>query len=129
MYKQRGIVPIICDELFKEIASNTKDNKRFEVTFSMLEIYNEQVRDLLAKDNPKGGLTVRQNAKLGMFYVEGLKNTPVGSYQEIEKRMEQGSERADSTGATGDRLKEGANINRSLSALGNVISVYEFLMT
>ena len=34
-----------------------------------------------------------------------------------------GSERADSTGATGDRLKEGANINKSLSALGNVISV------
>ena len=33
-----------------------------------------------------------------------------------------GSERAGSTGATGDRLKEGANINRSLSALGNVIS-------
>ena len=26
-----------------------------------------------------------------------------------------GSERADSTGATGDRLKEGANINKSLS--------------
>ena len=37
-----------------------------------------------------------------------------------------GSERADSTGATGDRLKEGANINRSLSALGNVISVRYF---
>ena len=34
-----------------------------------------------------------------------------------------GSERAESTGATGDRLKEGANINKSLSALGNVISV------
>ena len=34
-----------------------------------------------------------------------------------------GSERADSTGATGDRLKEGANINKSLSSLGNVISV------
>ncbi|KAJ3032035.1 UNVERIFIED_CONTAM: hypothetical protein HDU68_008068 [Siphonaria sp. JEL0065] len=33
-----------------------------------------------------------------------------------------GSERADSTGATGDRLKEGAQINQSLSALGNVIS-------
>lgn len=39
-----------------------------------------------------------------------------------------GSERADSTGATGDRLKEGANINKSLSALGNVISVsYSYL--
>jgi hypothetical protein len=33
-----------------------------------------------------------------------------------------GSERADSTGATGDRLKEGAAINKSLSALGNVIN-------
>ncbi|KAF0296590.1 Kinesin-like protein KIF28P [Amphibalanus amphitrite] len=32
-----------------------------------------------------------------------------------------GSERADSTGATGDRLKEGAAINKSLSTLGNVI--------
>ena len=29
------------------------------MTFSMLEIYNEQVRDLLTKDNPKGGLQVR----------------------------------------------------------------------
>ncbi|GFS00639.1 kinesin-like protein, partial [Elysia marginata] len=139
----------------------------------MLEIYNEQVRDLLSKDSPKGGLPVRQNPKLGMFYVQNLKKVPVGSYSEIEMRMEQGtsnrtvastnmnatssrahtvvtivfdqiikdesgnetkksstmnlvdlagSERADSTGATGDRLKEGANINRSLSALGNVIS-------
>ena len=32
------------------------------------------------------------------------------------------SERADSTGATGDRLKEGAAINQSLSSLGNVIA-------
>ncbi|XP_041375232.1 LOW QUALITY PROTEIN: kinesin-like protein KIF28P [Gigantopelta aegis] len=168
----KGIVPITCDELFKTIESNTDPNKRFEVTFSMLEIYNEQVRDLLTKDNPKGGLQVRQNPKLGMFYVENLKKVPVGSYEEIEKRTEQGtasrtvastqmnatssrahtvvtitfdqiikqengetkksstmnlvdlagSERADSTGATGDRLKEGANINKSLSALGNVIS-------
>ncbi|KAK3761147.1 hypothetical protein RRG08_022551 [Elysia crispata] len=169
----KGIVPITCDELFKTMGTNQDQNKRFEVTFSMLEIYNEQVRDLLSKDNPKGGLAVRQNPKLGMFYVQNLKKVPVGSYSEIEMRMEQGtsnrtvastnmnatssrahtvvtivfdqiikddsgnetkksstmnlvdlagSERADSTGATGDRLKEGANINRSLSALGNVIS-------
>ncbi|XP_052061980.1 kinesin-like protein KIF28 isoform X12 [Mytilus californianus] len=170
----RGIVPITCDELFQTVENNSDTNRRFEVTFSMLEIYNEQVRDLLSKDNPKGGLQVRQNPKLGYFYVENLKKVPVGSYKEIEKRMEQGtasrtvastnmnatssrahtvvtitfdqiikdsdsgsetkkssvmnlvdlagSERADSTGAVGDRLKEGANINKSLSALGNVIS-------
>lgn len=33
-----------------------------------------------------------------------------------------GSERANSTGATGDRLKEGANINKSLTTLGKVIA-------
>ena len=33
-----------------------------------------------------------------------------------------GSERADSTGAKGLRLKEGANINKSLTTLGKVIS-------
>lgn len=170
----KGIVPITCDELFKTVEGNADSSIRFEVTFSMLEIYNEQVRDLLSKDNPKGGLQVRQNPKLGLFYVENLKRVPVGSYSDIEKRMEQGtasrtvastnmnatssrahtvvtitfdqiikdadsgletkkssvmnlvdlagSERADSTGAVGDRLKEGANINKSLSALGNVIS-------
>ncbi|XP_067934246.1 kinesin-like protein KIF28 [Watersipora subatra] len=171
--KNRGIVPIICDDLFKTMNQNNAANMRYEVTFSMLEIYNEQVRDLLQKENPKGGLQVRQNPKLGLFYVQSLKYVPVGSYAEIEKRIEQGtanrtvastnmnatssrahtvvtiifdqiskddsgsetkkssvmnlvdlagSERADSTGATGDRLKEGANINKSLSALGNVIS-------
>ena len=33
-----------------------------------------------------------------------------------------GSERANSTGATGERLKEGCNINKSLLILGNVIN-------
>ena len=33
-----------------------------------------------------------------------------------------GSERADATGATGERLKEGANINKSLTTLGKVIA-------
>lgn len=33
-----------------------------------------------------------------------------------------GSERANSTGATGVRLKEGANINKSLTTLGKVIA-------
>lgn len=33
--------------------------QKYQVSFSMLEIYNEQVRDLLVKNNPKGGLQVR----------------------------------------------------------------------
>ena len=56
----------------------------------MLEIYNEQVRDLLQKVNPKGGLAVRQNPKEGLFYVQALKKVAVGSYREIESRIEEG---------------------------------------
>ena len=35
-----------------------------------------------------------------------------------------GSERAESTGAKGTRLKEGANINKSLTTLGKVIILH-----
>ncbi|XP_054289837.1 kinesin-like protein Klp98A [Macrosteles quadrilineatus] len=40
-----------------------------------------------------------------------------------------GSERADATGATGQRLKEGAHINKSLVTLGSVISALSELST
>lgn len=40
----------------------------------------------------------------------------------LEANLCYSSERADSTGATGDRLKEGAAINQSLSCLGNCIA-------
>ena len=36
-----------------------------------------------------------------------------------------GSERANATGAKGDRLREAANINKSLSTLGDVSVVYK----
>ena len=33
---------------------------------------------------------MRQNPKIGAFYVQGLKFVAVGSYKEIEKRTEEG---------------------------------------
>ena len=57
----------------------------------MLEIYNEQVRDLLnPKSNRKGGLKVRQHPKKG-FYVQDLQTVAVGSYANIESKMEEGT--------------------------------------
>ncbi|XP_022096862.1 kinesin-like protein KIF28P [Acanthaster planci] len=174
----KGIVPETCEKLFNGIDENLKtaDKSReqeYQVFVSMLEIYNEQVRDLL---NPssfkvKGGLKVREHPQRG-FYVESQSIFPVKSYDDINERINEGtrnrtiastnmnatssrahtivsikfvqkgkndagqnmtktsiinlvdlagSERVDSTGATGDRLKEGAAINLSLSSLGNVI--------
>nr|XP_014342035.1 PREDICTED: kinesin-like protein KIF28P [Latimeria chalumnae] len=38
----RGIIPIVCEELFRVINNNQDKNKQYQVSFSMLEIYNEQ---------------------------------------------------------------------------------------
>lgn len=172
--QNKGIVPIFCETLFSEVEQKRSagSETEYQVTFSMLEIYNEAVRDLLnPAGNKKGGLKVRQHPSKG-FYVESLVSVPVKDYPDIESRIEEGtrnrtvaatnmnatssrahtivaisfsqkganaagqmmtktsivnlvdlagSERADSTGATGDRLKEGSAINKSLSTLGNCI--------
>ncbi|TPP58498.1 Kinesin protein [Fasciola gigantica] len=90
----RGIVPIICQQLFSRINECAENDKEYQVTLSMLEIYNEQLRDLLVSDSSPASksLPVRQSPSSG-FYVEGLKRIPVGSFEEIEQRMEQGTAR------------------------------------
>ena len=75
----------------------------------MLEIYNEQVRDLLSKTNPKGGLPVRQNPKLGLFYVGDLKKVPVASYGEIERRIDEGNNNRTGTVAVISNRKASSN--------------------
>jgi hypothetical protein len=57
----------------------------------MLEVYNEQVNDLLTKSSQKGGLVVRQHPSQGYFYAQDLKKVPVGSYKEIEQQIEEGT--------------------------------------
>ncbi|KAM8945525.1 kinesin-like protein KIF28 [Pelodytes ibericus] len=85
----RGIIPVVCEELFCAIENNQENNRRYQVTFSMLQIYNEQVTDLLSKTKKSGGLKVREDQHQG-FYVDGLKLVPCESYAQIEKLMEQG---------------------------------------
>ncbi|KAJ1451716.1 P-loop containing nucleoside triphosphate hydrolase protein [Pelagophyceae sp. CCMP2097] len=52
-------------------------------------------------------------------YDRTTKKTTVGKLSLVDLA---GSERADKTGATADRMKEAQNINKSLSALGDVIA-------
>nr|XP_020643636.1 kinesin-like protein KIF28P isoform X2 [Pogona vitticeps] len=85
----RGIIPVVCEELFKTI-QNQEKNEQYQVTFSMLEIYNEQVTDLLCRIKKRGGLKVREDQQQG-FYVDGLKLVPCDSYAQIERLMEQGT--------------------------------------
>ena len=57
----RGIIPCACEELFRRIENNTDPNTKYKVESSMLEIYNEKVRDLFNPRNAKneGGLKLR----------------------------------------------------------------------
>lgn len=88
----KGIVPISCEEIFERINKNDIPNKEFQIQFSMLEIYNEKIQDLLIPINqrPHGGLKVREHKSLGV-YVEDLTKHPVDSYPSIEAKMEEGN--------------------------------------
>ena len=90
----RGIVPIACDEIFRRIRESEEkaEGVKFQVQFSMLEIYNERVQDLLITDpnlKPKGGLKVRETPS-GAVYVEKLSKYPVDSYDMIQRKMDEG---------------------------------------
>lgn len=87
----KGIVPLASMEIFSRINKNDDPNKAFEVSVSMVEIYNEKVQDQLVEihDRPRAGLKIRESTTIGV-YVEGLSKAAVASYAEIEKVMEKG---------------------------------------
>jgi kinesin family protein 3/17 len=183
----RGIIPNAFHHVFSHIARTPE--RQFLVRVSFLEIYNEEVRDLLAPSASSKGpqqsncpqfgtsLELKENPDSGV-YVKDLQAFPVNSVEEMESYMAlgnksrsvaatqmnaqssrshsiftitiesilptigggdsegeghivagklhlvdlAGSERQSKTGAQGDRLKEAAKINLSLSALGNCIA-------
>ncbi|KAI3445386.1 hypothetical protein Pfo_002051 [Paulownia fortunei] len=151
------------------ISEQRKDSIAYDVSVQMIEIYNEQVRDLLVTDGLNKRLEIRNNSQNGvnvpnanLVHVTstsdvinlmnlGHKNRAVGSTALNDRSSRShscltvhvqgrdltsgsilrgcmhlvdlaGSERADKSEAVGDRLKEAQHINRSLSALGDVIS-------
>ncbi|WKY01199.1 hypothetical protein Q1695_015311 [Nippostrongylus brasiliensis] len=162
----QGIIPNSFAHIFDHIAKCQQDIT-FLVRVSYLEIYNEELRDLLAKDGHGSNLEIKEKADIGV-YVKNLISIIVGSASQMQKLMEfgnknrrvgatqmneessrshamfsvtvesserglvtqgklhlvdlAGSERQSKTGAAGERLKEAAKINLSLSTLGNVIS-------
>ncbi|CAH2037005.1 unnamed protein product [Thlaspi arvense] len=148
------------NDLFK-ISQSRKSNITYGVGVQMVEIYNEQVRDLLsgilstAQENglavPDASMyPVTSTSDVLEFMSVGLQNRAVSSTALNERSSRShsivtvhvrgkdlktgstlygnlhlvdlaGSERIDRSEVTGDRLKEAQHINKSLSALGDVI--------
>uniref|UniRef100_A0A3B4GT22 Kinesin-like protein n=1 Tax=Pundamilia nyererei TaxID=303518 RepID=A0A3B4GT22_9CICH len=136
--------------LFSEVSEKAPDWD-YKITVSMVEIYNETLRDLLG-ENPSDKLDIKMNPDgSGQLYVPGLTEITVQSPEDINKvrtsclsfsvtclmiiclpvMMDDGklnlvdlagSERIGKSGAEGSRLREAQCINKSLSALGDVIN-------
>ncbi|OVA02592.1 Calponin homology domain [Macleaya cordata] len=144
------------------LSEQRKETFHYEVSVQMMEIYNEQVRDLLVTDeirNSSQGLNVPDANLVPVASTSdvielmnvGQKNRAVGSTALNDRSSRShscltvhvqgrdltsgttlrgcmhlvdlaGSERVNKSEVTGDRLKEAVHINKSLSALGDVIS-------
>uniref|UniRef100_A0A5F9CE71 Kinesin-like protein n=1 Tax=Oryctolagus cuniculus TaxID=9986 RepID=A0A5F9CE71_RABIT len=79
-----GIIPTAFEHVFESCAENTK----FLVRASYLEIYNEDVRDLLGA-NTKQKLELKEHPEKGV-YVKGLSMHTVHSVAQCERVMETG---------------------------------------
>ncbi|XP_051794746.1 kinesin-like protein KIFC3 isoform X3 [Acanthochromis polyacanthus] len=155
--------------LFSEVMEKAPDWD-YKISVSMVEIYNETLRNLLG-ENPTDKLDIKMNPDgSGQLYVPGLTEITVQSPEDINRVFElghmnratactnlnehssrshalliitvsgfnvatgnrtqgklnlvdlAGSERIGKSGAEGSRLREAQCINKSLSALGDVIN-------
>ncbi|CAM1320682.1 KIF3B (predicted), partial [Pycnogonum litorale] len=81
--ENRGVIPNSFEHIFNHIARS--QNQQFLVSASYLEIYQEEVRDLLAKDQ-NVRLELKERADTGV-YVKDLSSFVCKSVKEIEHVM------------------------------------------
>jgi len=81
-----GVIPRTFEHIFRNI--NTTPTKKFLVRASYLEIYNEEIRDLLSK-TPKAKLELKDHPDGGVF-VKDLSNLIVKSVSDLKQVMEVG---------------------------------------
>jgi Kinesin motor domain len=84
-----GLIPHCCDDLFQTIEAKCDDAV---VEMSYLEIYNEEVRDLLTNQNVSNAKSLRLRETMnGDVYAEGLVSRRVTCPDEIRSIMEEAS--------------------------------------
>ena len=75
----KGIIPRAAENIFQRITSDASSTQ-FDITCSYLEVYREQIGDLL---NPSSkNMAVREHPSKGI-YVDGLTEKKVESWEEV----------------------------------------------
>uniref|UniRef100_A0A2K6L0C0 Kinesin-like protein n=1 Tax=Rhinopithecus bieti TaxID=61621 RepID=A0A2K6L0C0_RHIBE len=124
-----GVMYLTMLHLYK-CMDEIKEEKTCSTAVSYLEVYNEQIRDLLVNSGTQhptdmNATSSRSHAVFQIYLRQQDKTASINQNVRIAKMSLidlAGSERASTTGAKGTRFVEGTNINRSLLALGNVIN-------
>ncbi|CAN2389888.1 Belongs to the TRAFAC class myosin-kinesin ATPase superfamily. Kinesin family [Pristimantis euphronides] len=93
--ENRGVIPNSFDHVFTHISRS--HNQQYLVRASYLEIYQEEIRDLLSKDQAKR-LELKERSDTGV-YVKDLSSFVTKSVKEIEHVMNVGNQNR-SVGAT-----------------------------
>ncbi|XP_052778421.1 kinesin-like protein KIF28P [Mya arenaria] len=83
--QNKGLIPMVSESLFHDIQEKgQKAGVIYKLSFSMFEVYNERVFDLLNRQaSPQQGLPVRTHHKHG-FFVEGLMEVPVSCSGDLD---------------------------------------------
>ncbi|AYU77734.1 kinesin, putative [Leishmania donovani] len=77
---QEGLIPRVCNMIFSRAANSAQKGVTYTVSASMLEVYLEDVFDLL---NHRKQLSVRNDFTSNTFSVVGQKTVPVNSYMDV----------------------------------------------
>uniref|UniRef100_W5LC98 Kinesin-like protein n=1 Tax=Astyanax mexicanus TaxID=7994 RepID=W5LC98_ASTMX len=86
--ERRGVIPNSFQHIFTHISRS--QNQQYLVRVSYLEIYQDEIRDLVCKDNNKK-LELKENPELGV-YVKGLSSVVTKNIKEIEHVMNLGNQ-------------------------------------
>lgn len=87
----RGIIPRISHSIFSHIALGPSDVE-YTVSISLMEIYKEQIKDLL-NPNPKAKECSVHEDKINGVFVKGLSHAFVSCASEMNEVVDQGSKR------------------------------------
>ncbi|KAF4671898.1 Kinesin member [Perkinsus chesapeaki] len=126
--EQPGLYQRTIAELF-EVVKSRRDAWTYRLSASVIEIYNEEIRDLLVESweaRAVGSTNMNEQSSRSHMIVSIRADIGTPGGEKLSSKINlvdlAGSERLRKSGATGQRQKEAVAINKSLSALGDVIS-------